>query len=148
MFARLVTIARHSTGMLMVGGLCWLAYLPFVNVLRLYFGWPHLAAEALGIVISHQAYYFANLYFVFRQRPSWRGYRASLLISGGGWLGYMLFQWVVTDALNLYASWTEIAGIPLNAGLNLVFQQWWTFGKLARPVGARQAAPIRAARGM
>ncbi len=125
-------LLRNSAGMLIVGAACWGVYLPFVNVLTVIFGWPHLAAEATGILVSHLAYYFTNLYVVFKQRPAWASFGSSVVISGGGWLGYMLFQWIVTDKVGLYASWTEIAGIPIKTGLNLVFQQWFTFGRLAR----------------
>lgn len=128
----MLRIIRNSAGMLIVGAGCWGVYLGFVHALRLYFGWPHLAAEGAGIWLSHLTYYYTNLYIVFHQRPVWASFGSSVLISGGGWLGYMLFQWVVTDYLGVFASWTEIAGIPIKTALNLVFQQWFTFGRLAK----------------
>ena len=129
---RLKRVVRNSAGMLIVGGSCWGVYLAFVHVLRLYFGWHHLAAETAGISLSHLTYYYTNLYVVFKQRPSWPSFAASVVISGGGWIGYMAFQWLVTDKLGVWASLTEIAGIPIKTALNLVFQQWFTFGRLAK----------------
>lgn len=130
-FLRRFYSLRGSVGLLIVGGLCWVVYLSYVNILTVIFGVPHLASEASGIVISHLLYYFSNTYLVFKQRPSWRAFITSVLVSGIGWLAYLGTTTLMTDVFGQFSTWGTLAGIPVKYCINIVFQQFFTFGLAA-----------------
>lgn len=135
---RFLTV-RGSAGLLIVGGLCWVVYLTYVNVLTVMFGVPHLASESTGIVISHLLYYFANTYLVFKQQPSWRAFAVSVAVSGTGWLAYLGTTTLITDVFGQFSTWGTLAGVPVKYAINVIFQQLFTFGLAARKgaVGVR-----------
>lgn len=126
---------KHTMGMLFIGGIVWLLYLGYVNVLTLSMGVPHLIAEGTGIPISWVINYGLNTTFNFKQSVTTMRAMSFCLISGVGWVMFLLTTIICTDILGWHPSIGPGIGVISKTGMNIVMQQVITFGRL----GERQA---------
>jgi len=121
-------VKRHSIGMLIVGGFVWLMYLGYCNLMTLVFGQSHFVGEVTGIPLSWVANYGLNTVFNFRQPLDVRRFFAFCVISGIGWMFFLLTTYVCTDVLGWHASVGPVIGVFSKTAMNVVMQQAITFG--------------------
>jgi len=123
---------RQSTGMLLVGALCWIVYLTQVNLMTNVWGMNHFVAEASGIPVSWIINYSLNTWLVFHQGPNWRQFASLCLVSSAGWIPYLATTALFTNALGLHPTIGTIVAVGAKYAWNLLAQQIVTFGRLKR----------------
>lgn len=123
---------RQSTGMILVGALCWVVFLVQVNIMTNVYGVNHLIAELSGIPVSWFINYTMNTALVFRQPFTWRQFGALCLVSSAGWIPYLGTTILLTDVFGLHPTIGTLVGVGVQYAWNAIAQQVWTFGMLRR----------------
>lgn len=125
-------VGKHTPGMFVIGGIVWILYLIYANILTIQFGLNHFIAEGTGIPLSWIINYWLNTKFNFDLPFTLKRFGSFCGISGLGWLIYLGTTFIMSDILGLFTLWGTIAGVFTKTIFNVVLQQFITFGKLAK----------------
>ena len=125
MEARNVT-ARHSLGMMIVGGLVWVFFIAYTNALAV-FEVNHLVAEVSGMPLTLWVNYALNSRMNFRQPMSFKRFGVFCAVASVGWLGFFATSFVLVDLMGAPRQFSQFASIAMMTVANLLFQQVVTF---------------------
>lgn len=121
---------KHTLGMFIVGGIVWILYLLYANVLTIGLGVNHLISETTGIPLSWIANYWLNTRFNFDLPFTLKRFASFCAISAVGWVVYLMTTYLFDDIWGFYTLWGTLAGVMTKTIFNVFFQQYITFGKL------------------
>jgi putative flippase GtrA len=125
-------VGKHTLGMFVIGGIVWILYLVYANVLTIQLGLNHFIAECTGIPISWVINYWLNTKFNFDLSFTWKRFGSFCGISAIGWAVYLGTTFVMSDVLGIFTFWGTIVGVFTKTLFNVALQQIITFGKLAK----------------